>query len=186
MWEKACALWVSVHASGWGLCRWGCCGDISQARGVWAQDWAEVEVQLGWTSRAGLVEVVSRRAGMVFICASPSVPSKPPGEGRALGRGVLVVEGDLEGAESCRLCADCFWHSWAAGPSVQGGSGGQWCWLRQANPPLDYVWPFHHGWGRCGPHSVKGPVGPQGTVPHWGPSSGHCRWLAGYSAWQSA
>lgn len=66
---------------------------------------------MGWTSRAGLVEIVSRGAGMVFIRASPSVPSKPPEEGRALGGGVLVVEGDLEGADSCRLCADCFWHS---------------------------------------------------------------------------
>ena len=52
-------------------------------------------VGLGWFSYAHLrLSRASRR-----------------GEGRALGRGVLVVEGDLEGAESCRLCADCFWHS---------------------------------------------------------------------------
>ena len=72
------------------------------------------------------------------------------------------MEGDLEGADGCRLCADCFSHGWAAEPSVKGDSGGQWCWLRQSNPFLEYTWPFNHGWGLHGPHSVKGPVGPQG------------------------
>lgn len=68
------------------------------------------------------------------------------------------MEADLEGADSGRLCADCFSHSWAAGPSVKGDSGGQWCWLRnseQANPSSEYMWPFHNGRDLCSQHSTK-------------------------------